>query len=71
MGAIADEGAYLLTDEARATVRETLGSYFIDLLDYQFSWAIITRKAAAAPIAEGLGPVGIVVLDEVLIFPMD
>ena len=45
IGAIADEGAFLLTDQARATVRETLGSYFIDLLDYQFSWAIITRKA--------------------------
>ncbi len=71
MGAIADEGAFLLTDQARATVRETLGSYFIDLLDYQFSWAIIARKAAAAPIAEGLGPVGIVVLDELLSFPMD
>ena len=71
MGAIADEGAFLLTDQARATVRETLGSYFIDLLNYQFSWAIIARKAAAAPIAEGLGPVGIVVLDELLSFPMD
>ena len=71
IGAIADEGAFLLTDQARATIQETLGSYFIDLLDYQFSWAIITRKAAPAPIAEGLGPAGIVVLDEVLTFPMD
>ena len=71
IGAIADEGAFLLTDQARATIQETLGSYFIDRLDYQFSWAIITRKAAPAPIAEGLGPAGIVVLDEVLTFPMD
>ena len=71
IGAIADEGAFLLTDQARATVRETLGSYFIELLDYQFSWAIITRKAAPAPIAEGLGPAGIVVLDELLTFPMN
>ena len=71
IGAIADEGAFFLTDQARATIQETLGSYFIDLLDYQFSWAIITRKAAPAPIAEGLGPAEIVVLDEVLTFPMD
>ena len=71
IGAIADEGAFLLTDQARTTIQETLGSYFIDLLDYQFSWAIITRKAAPAPIAEGLGPTEIVVLDEVLVFPVD
>ena len=30
IGAVADEGSFLLTDQVRATVRETLGSYFID-----------------------------------------
>ena len=70
LGAIADEGTHLLTDEARGVLRETLGSELIDFVDFQYSWAIITRKRATKPIAERLSPNGLVVLEEMLSFPM-
>jgi hypothetical protein len=70
MGAIADDGTLLLTDQTRRIIRETLASRTIDSLGYQYSWAIITRKGAAGPIQESLHPNGVVVLDRELTFPM-
>ena len=70
LGAIADDGFLLLTDEARRVLRATLGTQLIEYLDYQYSWAIITRKGAVRPIAERFSPNGLVVLTETLTFPM-
>ena len=70
IGAIADEGTYLLTADARAVLRDTLGAELIDFVGYQYSWAIITRKQATKPTAEGLSPNGLVVLEQTLNFPM-
>jgi uncharacterized protein (TIGR03437 family) len=70
LGAIADDGSLLLTDQTRRIIRETLASRTIDSLGYQYSWAIISRKGAAAPIQESLHPSGVVVLDRELTFPM-
>ncbi len=70
LGSIADEGTHLLTAEARGLLRETLGAELIDFVGYQYSWAIITRKQATKPIAEGLSPNGLVVLERTLSFPM-
>ena len=71
MGAIADDGSLLLTDQTRRIVHETLGSGMIDFVGYQYSWAIIARKGAEAPIAERLHPAGVVVLDEMVTFPLE
>ena len=70
LGAIADEGTHLLTAETRALLGETLGAELIGFVGYQYSWAIITRKQATKPIAEGLSPNGLVVLERTLSFPM-
>ncbi len=70
LGAIADEGTHLLTEETRALLNETLGAELIDFVGFQYSWAIITRKQATKPIAEGLSPNGLVVLERTLSFPM-
>ena len=70
LGAIADEGTYLLTEQTRRIIRETLGSQLIDFVAFQYSWAIITRKNATQPIAEGLSPNGRVVLERTLSFPL-
>ena len=70
LGAIADEGTHLLTAETRALLRETLGAELIDFVGFQYSWAIITRKQATKPIAEGLSPNGLVVLEQTLSFPL-
>ena len=70
LGAIADEGTHLLTAETRGLLRETLGAELIDFVGFQYSWAIITRKQATKPIAEGLSPNGLVVLERTLSFPM-
>ena len=70
LAAIADEGALKITGETRRVVRETLGSGLIDHLEFRYSWAIISRKGAAKPFAEGLSPNGLVVLEETLTFPM-
>jgi hypothetical protein len=69
LGAIADDGSLLLTDETRRILRETLGSRAIDALSYQYSWAIITRKGATEPLAEGISTGEGVVLEKVLTFP--
>ena len=70
LGAIADEGTHLLTGQTRQIIRETLGSQLIDFVGFQYSWAIITRKNATQPIAEGLSPNGLVVLERTLSFPL-
>jgi uncharacterized protein (TIGR03437 family) len=70
LAAIADDGTLLLTSETRRILREALGSQWIDALDYQGSWAIITRVGAVQPIAEGVMSDGTVVLDRTLTFPM-
>lgn len=70
LGAIADEGTHLLTGETRQILEDTLGSELIDFVGFQYSWAIITRKNATQPIAEGLSPNGRVVLERTLSFPL-
>ena len=70
LGAIADEGTHLLTDQTRRIIKETLGSELIDFVGFQYSWAIITRKNATQPIAERLSPNGRVVLERTLTFPL-
>ena len=68
--AIADDGQFLLTEETRRILIKTLGARFIDALDYQYSWAIITRAGAVQPIAEGLLSDSPVILERTLTFPM-
>ena len=70
LAAIADEGSLKITGETRRVLRETLASGLIDHLEFRYSWAIISRKGAAKPFAEGLSPNGLVVLTETLTFPM-
>jgi uncharacterized protein (TIGR03437 family) len=69
LGAIADDGSLLITDETKRIVREALGSRAIDALGYQYSWAIIARKGAAEPLAEGISANEQVILERVLTFP--
>jgi uncharacterized protein (TIGR03437 family) len=70
LGAIADDGTNKLTPQARTLIRERLGAELIELVEYQWSWAIIARVGAGRPIAEGMMPNGTVVLDRVLSFPL-
>ncbi len=70
LGAIADDGSLLLSEDTKRALREVLGSRVIDALAYQSSWAIISRVGASQPIAEGLMLDEIVVLDRTLTFPM-
>lgn len=70
LGAIADEGAARITRETRRVIREALGSGLIDHVEFRYSWAIVTRKGAMKPIDEGLNPIGLVVLESTLTFPM-
>jgi uncharacterized protein (TIGR03437 family) len=70
LGAIADDGTLKITDQTRALIRERLGAGLIDLVEYQWSWAILTRVGAERPIAEGMMPNGTVVLDRVVSFPL-
>ena len=70
LGAVADEGSLLITGETRRVIAETLGSQLIANLGYQQSWAIISRAGSQVPFAEGHHPVGTVVLDRWLSFPM-
>ena len=51
-------------------IREALGSGLIDHVEFRYSWAIVTRKGAMKPIDEGLNPIGLVVLESTLTFPM-
>ena len=71
LGAIADDGALLLTDEVRSLLAETLGSELIERLEYQWSWAIISRVGADRPMAESLRAEGVATLDRVLSFPLE
>jgi hypothetical protein len=70
MGAVADDGSLLISDETRRVIAETLGSQLIANLGYQQSWAIMSRVGSPVPFAEGHNPVGTVVLDRWLTFPM-
>jgi len=70
LGAIADEGSLLLTGRTFRILEETLGAQLIRRLDFQWSWAIIARKGAQAPIDEGLRPNGTVVLERTVSFPL-
>ncbi|MBI1358321.1 MAG: hypothetical protein GC160_28635 [Acidobacteria bacterium] len=71
LGAIADDGVYRITDETRRVLAETLGAQLIDQVQYQWSWAIISRAGATQPMAERLSPISVVVLDRVLSFPLE
>lgn len=70
LAAIADDGTLMLTPDVKATIRETLGSAFIERVEYQWSWAILARKGAGGPIAERMQPNGLAVIDRVLSFPL-
>ena len=69
LAAIADDGQLLITERTRLILRERLGSELIDQLEYQWSWAIITRVGAERPIAEGLREDRPVDLERVLSLP--
>ena len=71
LAAIADEGSVKITGYTRRVLRENLASGLIERLAFRYSWAIVSRKGAARPIAEGLSPNGLVVLNETLTFPME
>lgn len=71
LGAIADDGYLLITTETRRILRERLGSKVIDSLEYQGSWAILTRAGAERTIAEALSPDAPVSIDRILSFPLE
>ena len=68
LAAIADEGTYHLTARARAALRQVLRSQYIDVVQYQDSWAIIARIGASVAIAEGFSLDRQVILERVLTF---
>jgi hypothetical protein len=70
LGAIADDGTLKITDQTRAILRETLGASQIDLIQYQWSWAIVGRVGAERPMAEGAMRDEAVMLDRTLSFPL-
>jgi uncharacterized protein (TIGR03437 family) len=70
LGAIADDGTLKITEQTRSLMRERLGSALIELVQYQWSWAIIARVGAARPVAEEMMQNGKVELDRVLSFPL-
>lgn len=67
--AIADEGTYQLDLAAKEAIRIFFGSRLIRTLGYQDSWALIGRKGAASPLAEGASSDKRVVLDYLLTLP--
>ncbi len=69
LAAIADEGTYLLSQDARNAFAILFGSTAIESLGYQESWALISRKNAGKPIAEASSSDSQVVLDKVLTLP--
>jgi len=71
LGAIADDGVLKLTDRARELLVAKLGSQLADFLEYQYSWAVITRVGAERPIAERMMPNGIALVERVLSFPLE
>ena len=70
LGAIADDGTLKITEQTRGLIRDRLGAELIELIEYQWSWAIIARVGAGRPVAEGMAPDGRVALDRVLSFPL-
>ena len=70
LGAIADDGTLKITEQTRALIREKLGAAQIDLIQYQWSWAIIGRVGAERPMAEGAARDEKVMLDRTLSFPL-
>ena len=71
LGAIADDGFLNLRDETFVSLRKHLGAELIDSLEYQDSWAIITRKGAARPMGERLTRFDKAEIELVLSFPME
>jgi hypothetical protein len=67
--AVADDGALHLSHQARDAIAGMFGSRAIQELAYQQSWAMIARKGASAPIAEGASTVSQVALERTLTFP--
>jgi hypothetical protein len=70
MGAIADDGTLKITDQTRNLIRERLGSALIELVQYQWSWGILSRVGAARPMAESMEADETVVLERTLSFPL-
>jgi hypothetical protein len=70
LGAIADDGTLKITDRTRALIGETLGASEIGLIQYQWSWAIISRVGAERPMAEGMMRDAPVLLDRTVSFPL-
>jgi uncharacterized protein (TIGR03437 family) len=70
LGAIADEGTLHLTPRCLAALRNVLRSQTAADLQYQDSWAVVSRVGAASPVAEGRSGDTQVVLERVLTFPM-
>ncbi len=70
LGAIADEGTLHLTPRGRAALQQILHAQTIGLLQYQDSWAIISRVGSSLPFAEDRAGDRQVVLQSVLTFPM-
>jgi uncharacterized protein (TIGR03437 family) len=68
--AVADDGTLLLTPEARIRIAKMFGSLCATTLAYQQSWAMIGRKGASAPMAEGASAALPVIFEPVLRFPM-
>jgi len=70
LAAVADDGSLRLSQQAREAIAAMFGSRFIGKLAYQQSWAMLSRKGAAAPIAEGASSTSQVALERTLTFPM-
>lgn len=67
--AVADEATYRLSDDTRTAIASWFGSQAIRTLGYQHSWALIGRKGALKPLAEGASPDRQVVLERILTLP--
>ena len=67
--AVADEASYRLSETARAALATWFGSQYIRTLGYQHSWALIGRKHASKPLAEGASADRQVILEQVLTLP--
>ncbi|MBM3747468.1 MAG: hypothetical protein FJW34_16910 [Acidobacteria bacterium] len=67
--AVADEATYRLAAEARGAIATWFGSEYIRALGYQDSWALIGRKGALKPLAEGVSPDRQVFLERILTLP--
>ncbi len=70
LGAVADDGTLKITEQTRALIAETLGATQIELIQYQWSWAILSRVGAERPMAEGMDRDERVELDRTVSFPL-